>query len=364
MATTAIGFPVSAVETGGRAHRQGVDLYRAGDYAAAAEQFRIARAVDAEPLRTLAFLGLCYEQLGEAESARRCWVELAAKAGGTRLGLLAATRLDRVDTPRVSRDAEQPTELSPATVEPERTVVRTEHFVIEANNRRLAGMIADRAEVHLEAIRAQVLGAGLYPHTVHIRIYPRLVDYRSVAGTPHWSGGGFRVEPQPDGSLRRGVDLIQLGPDDRFNDRLLDRELPHELSHVVVSEFFGQRSCPIWLDEALAMMAEIEPDPARAEVARLAVRFGTYAPLASLLDRNDWPDDYPMSLLYAQAESVGRFLWSQLGDEVGRDLLTQLRLGETVSAALQRSLDRSNGSVFDTLEARWRRVVAADIDAP
>jgi len=158
--------------------------------------------------------------------------------------------------------------------------------------------------------------------------------------------------------MRREVHLVQLDGKGHFNDRLLDVELPHELSHVVVDEFFGQRRCPVWLDEALAMMAEQRPDASRPEVVRLAVRFGTYAPFARLLERSDWPPDYPTSLLYAQAESVGRFLWSRLEDAGGLDLLARLRAGETVRAALERAFQAGPVPILDQLENDWIRSVA------
>ena len=92
---------------------------------------------------------------------------------------------------------------------------------------------------------------------------------------------------------------------------------------------------------------------------KVNVPFGHYAPFRDLLDRVDWPPDYPMLLLYAQADSVGRFLWARLGRARGRDLLAQVRSGALVSEALTRVLARPAGSgrFLDELEAEWEHEV-------
>ena len=60
------------------------------------------------------------------------------------------------------------------------------------------------------------------------------------------------------------------------------------------------------------MMAEARPDPDRVEIMSVNVPFGNYAPFRDLLDRVDWPPDYPMSLLYAQASSSSALLYAPL----------------------------------------------------
>ena len=348
--------PDSAVSP---AHQAGAAAFRQGDYPEAIDQFEQERIARPENQRALTFLCFCYEKTGKEGKARACWRALLDAEPDSRLGVVARVRLTAMGVPVLAVGEREPSDTALAGVAVRPVSVRTEHFVVEAFNAALARRTGERAEAHLETIRANVLGTSLYPHQVQIRIHRTAAEYRRHVGAPHWSGGGFRFEPHPDGSMTREIHLVQLDADGQFNKRLFDVELPHELSHVVVAEFFGQRGCPVWLDEALAMMAEVQRDPERAEIMSVNVPFGNYVPFRELLDRVDWPPDYPMPLLYAQADSVGRFLWARLGLARGRDVLAQVRSGALVSEALARVLARPAGSgpFLDELEVEWEHEV-------
>ena len=142
----------------------------------------------------------------------------------------------------------------------------TEHFVVRARNPQLAKLLAGEAEVALDRICRVILAGQEYPHSVTINVWPDHQAYRAHAvDAPEWSGGSFRLVTA-EGVTTRQIDLTQRDAKGQFAVVMLDRVLPHEMCHLVVQEFFGDSTCPLFLNEGLAMMAESDADLSRARI--------------------------------------------------------------------------------------------------
>lgn len=90
-------------------------------------------------------------------------------------------------------------------------------------------------------------------------------------------------------------------------DRFLTRStLPHELSHVVLTELLANRHVPRWADEGLATHWESRGQKRQRQLAVLtSLRAGRIFPLRRLLEMTDYPDSREDKLLYyAQAHAL------------------------------------------------------------
>ena len=91
--------------------------------------------------------------------------------------------------------------------------------------------------------------------TVRIYVYNTANDLKgALPGTQSWIAG----QSAPD----LGVILlsIPIGPEDQLE---LERQLPHELMHVLLYRLLGEKTAnlPAWLVEGLASISEIYPNP-------------------------------------------------------------------------------------------------------
>jgi hypothetical protein len=158
-----------------------------------------------------------------------------------------------------------------------------------------------------------------------------------------WAGG------HADPAL--GVILVAVPPDLRA-DFNLQRDLPHELTHLLLAETLGAHaaSLPAWLNEGLAVMNQGQRDsqyPALLAAARDARAF---LPLAGLC--RAFPDDAVQArLAYAQSEAFVRYLRERFGSEGLHQLILTYAAGVDCEAGVQTALGQSLG----TLEADWLR---------
>jgi hypothetical protein len=92
-------------------------------------------------------------------------------------------------------------------------------------------------------------------------------------------------------------------------DEVLENDLPHEMTHVVMAEHFG-KALPRWADEGMACMAESRAAQARYDQrCRKLLEAGQGLRLATLFNMTEYPKD--TDAFTAQAHSVTRFLLGQ-----------------------------------------------------
>lgn len=310
--------------------------------------------------RVQMLLADAYERSGRPLAARKLYDAVLTGNPPGRAQLVARQAVERLtrqmETNRPDSGQVTPRQIAEMSVSfPEQTRRLTPHFEITTSNPTLAGVLAGRAETVLDRVRRTVLGGQLYPHRIELTVFANEKTFRASSVAPHWSGGGFKLTVRPDGTYRRQVLLWQLDDENRFRSSLLTRELPHELAHVVLREFFGQAACPLWLDEGLACLAQ--DDGGRDMASRMSelLRADAAVQLVDFIDQVNPDLDRPANF-YVQAASWTRYLRSNMTDAQMKTFLGHLKDGHKPSVALSRTLFLDNQrNWLSDMEERWHQ---------
>jgi hypothetical protein len=148
-----------------------------------------------------------------------------------------------------------------------------------------------------------------------------------------------------------GVVLVALpeGPEQRL---LMEQRIPHELMHVMLFQATdpGYANLPAWLEEGLASMAELYPNPDYRILLESAVRKESLIPISSLC--KTFPRDVSNALLaYAEAASFTRYLHSIYGINGLWDLVVAYSNGLDCDRGPEKAL----GKRLTQLERNWQR---------
>jgi hypothetical protein len=150
-----------------------------------------------------------------------------------------------------------------------------------------------------------------------------------------------------------GVIIVAVAPDLRYEFGL-QREIPHEMTHVLIYRAIGDdyERVPVWLNEGLAVMNQGQRDtqfPALLAAARDAQAFADLAQLCGTLPA----EGEAARLAYAQSESVVRYLRGRFGSEGVYNLLQAYGAGAACDEGLRNSL----GLGLAEVQADWLREV-------
>ncbi|MDX2036131.1 MAG: hypothetical protein SFX72_05730 [Isosphaeraceae bacterium] len=130
---------------------------------------------------------------------------------------------------------------------------------------------------------------------------------------------------------------------------IVDVVLPHEITHVVLADFFLEQQVPRWADEGIAVLSE----PAAEVEKRLhdldqPLQSGRLFKLADLM-KMDYPEGPDWPLYYAQSVSVTRHLVEKGGPARFIDFLQGVQ-----RRGLERELKRVYGvTSIEALQAEW-----------
>lgn len=180
---------------------------------------------------------------------------------------------------------------------------------------------------------------------VEIYLYPSLADLQAalrMAGR-EWMGGQARPE--------LGVILVAVPHDEGYMAQM-EREIPHELTHLLVYRLTGPGGypyVPAWLNEGLATANESRPDPNLDSLLERARNEGRLIPLRNLCPPFS-TDPAEALLAYAESGSLVRYIRQQYGDSGIRALLLAYADGADCEAGVQRALHVT----LDQLERAWR----------
>ncbi|MBE9479315.1 MAG: hypothetical protein IMY80_05055 [Chloroflexi bacterium] len=200
-------------------------------------------------------------------------------------------------------------------------------------------LVFNTARESLDQMKAAT-GAGL-ELPIFVLLYANRDDFASWHFyVEDWVGG------QAFTSL--GVTTQILNPRDPIS--WITDVIPHEIAHL----FFYQQihtnlsSWPKWMDEGFAQYFEFNSkSPALTRVER-AARNGTLTPLR-YLNGSFGHDPVEVRLAYDQSLSVVVFLLETWGETGLEALISEIRTGATISAALSEAL----GVTFEEFEAFW-----------
>ena len=146
--------------------------------------------------------------------------------------------------------------------------------------------------------------AGWQP-SCEIYLYPTAKQYAQMTGQPEDSPGFSTMGMNAGRIISRRVNLRADHP------TLVQAVLPHEITHVILADFFTEQQIPRWADEGLAVLSE-PADEQRRRAADLATPLAENRLFAvDALMSMDYPDERYWNLYYAQSVSLARFLVEQ-----------------------------------------------------
>lgn len=186
----------------------------------------------------------------------------------------------------------------------------TRNFSVVAPTPELAESLGDLAEMYRKTIALELLGKELptwsAPATLRVKI-----DLSKSGGATTFTFG-------PDGVKSIDLQIQGVNPD------LTKNTLPHEVTHAVLTTYFGRR-VPRWADEGIAQQYESAGQKLRYDnECRISLNQGRGIRLRVLFQLTEYPKD--ILVLYRQGHSVANFLKeyrSNLGDRASQDLLLQ-----------------------------------------
>jgi hypothetical protein len=342
--------------------QKALDCLQKGDYLQAEKQ-GLSLATDAENAspRAWAIVAAARQRRGDLAQAARAYRLLLGASESPDLQQFALAQVQVCEQPAAKPQAPVPPSkklakddaAALAVVADKEFAESTEHFVVRARNQQLAKLLAVEAEVALDRICRVILAGQEYSHSVTINVWPDHQAYRAhAADAPEWSGGSFRLVTA-DGVTTRQIDLTQRDARGQFAMVMLDRVLPHEMCHLVMQEFFGDATCPLFLNEGLAMIAESDVDHSRTRITGKTIAGRAKLSLEALLVSQRYNVEEP-TLFYSQSFSFMEFLHQRTTGEQFRSFLEHIRSGCTTADALQRSLYLpANDAFLPALASAW-----------
>jgi hypothetical protein len=149
-----------------------------------------------------------------------------------------------------------------------------------------------------------------------------------------------------------GTIVATVPPDDIETITRMGREIPHELTHILLYQAVGDAdrfaALPAWLNEGLAVLNQSSPDAAAATTLAGAQANNQLQSLAALCA--PFPADPAQAqLAYAQSESVVRYIRDRFGSRAISNMLQAYREGQACGSGVQTAL----GMSLADLEAQW-----------
>jgi hypothetical protein len=192
---------------------------------------------------------------------------------------------------------------------------------------------------------------GALPRTVDIYVYGNSADARAALQRVGraWTDG--HADP------KIGVVIVAVAPDLRATYNL-QREIPHEMTHVLIYRATGDnyQKVPYWLNEGLAVAHQAQRDSDFPSILAAARDARQFLPLDSLCG----PFQAGTArLAYAESESIVRFIDRRFGAEGINRLLVAYAAGAGCEEGVQTSL----GLSLADLQARWLNELAP-VDDP
>ncbi len=202
--------------------------------------------------------------------------------------------------------------------------------------------LLDAASRGMNQAATLVSSANLAP--VDVYVYATAPDLQGALylGGETWTGG--HANPK----LNAVMAVVAPGPTQGIEMETL---LPHELAHVLLYRSVGEgyTRLPIWLNEGIASLAELYPNPDYALALETASQQGTLLPMADLCASFP-PDAASAFLAYAQSQAFVRYL----RDTYGSTALFALTSAYADGLGCNEGAVRTLGVPLAQLETRWR----------
>ena len=189
---------------------------------------------------------------------------------------------------------------------------------------------------------------------VPIVIYKDHQDYVSVGHNPEQSAGVTYSDTKTGVPVL--IALYMLDNDGNLDHDALEGTLPHELTHMVLHEWFGGAAdIPRWIDEGLARRMEQTRNHYQeaAKIGRDAIA-GEYFRFRDLFAQEQYPARGDRTFrFYEQSATIVLFLLEKFGPEAAVAFFETLKEGGTHDQAAAAAMGIGEEGAVDELEKRW-----------
>jgi len=188
--------------------------------------------------------------------------------------------------------------------------------------------------------RAQGMMPLDVPSSLRIYVYPTADQIPQTSGVEWVAGHAY-----PD--LGLVVVSIPDGPERRLE---MERQIPHELMHVLLYQTTGQgyENLPTWLSDGLATMAQLYPTPEYQVLLENAIENNSLIPITSLCQ--GFPSHASSAYLsYAEATYFTRYIYRQYGSGG----LTAMVDNYANGLDCERGVEVALGISLSNLEEQW-----------
>ncbi len=186
---------------------------------------------------------------------------------------------------------------------------------------------------------------------VKIFIFNDKAQFVKETGLPDWSlGGAVRDEKTFESKA-----ILTYRQEEDF----LDGVLPHEISHLMLRDYFAPQPVPMWFDEGIAQLNEEHKSAWSKRVLPKILEEGYAFSLQKLFDTQVGRNSKPEEVLpfYAQSISVIDFLIKRFGKGQFSIFTQKLKLTGSCAAALKAAYSYASMDSVELLEKKWLRYI-------
>jgi tetratricopeptide (TPR) repeat protein len=211
------------------------------------------------------------------------------------------------------------------------------HFDIRFDYQALGSGMYDIRQFLIDAYEKVGQDFDIFPQYPIVVILSKENEFRMVNNVPEYVAGLY------DGKIRVPINFK------RYPLPTIKGVLSHEYTHAVIFEVAGS-SCPIWLNEGLAMREMDGQLPVSAEPLRRSLNSGAVLSLDQLTDSRTWRDPQKVWLAYAQAWIMTEYLFSRWSNSQIKDLLGRIKQGGSFVPLLREYMNRTPAQ----FEEEWK----------
>jgi hypothetical protein len=202
-------------------------------------------------------------------------------------------------------------------------------FDIRFDYKTLGQGVCDLREFLMEAYEKVGQDFNKFPDYPIVVILSSETDFRMVNNVPDFVAGLY------DGKIRIPVNFTKVPLSN------LKAIIFHEYTHALIYEIAGT-SCPIWLNEGIAMRQMRNDNLVSTDVLRKAIQSGTLLSYEQLNDRSGiWNNEMYVSLAYAQAWIMAEYLFTRWNYLQIKTVLLRLKQGESFETVIKSSMNRT-----------------------
>ncbi len=214
--------------------------------------------------------------------------------------------------------------------------IKDKHFVIyyeSQNDKAVAANLLRRAEDYYRKIGddigySRTNKMWTWDDRVQIFLFATRETFLAKTGQPVWSTG----YADRDSRLFKSKTIMTFKQEENFSDGLL----PHEISHLILHDFIPNERIPVWFDEGVAQMQEMDKRAMARSIMRKLTSGDQYIPFDKFMrwDIRTESDPRKAQIFYVQSLSVVDYLITKYGVGAFGRLCRQLRDNKDFSTAL------------------------------